>query len=107
MFDCMDNNKSIFDQYEGSIEEVIVKIQERIKAINNEIKVEESIQEGTKKVIELSLKSSSGQNPNSILEQSIKKVNVLKNELNKNTMFLNKLEAKVKEKQELLEKNKI
>jgi len=107
MFDCMDNNKSIFDQYEGNDEEIIIKIQERIKAINNEIKVEESIQNGAKKVIELSSKSSSGQNPNSILEQSIKKVNVLKNELNKNTMYLNKLETKIKEKQEQLEKNKI
>jgi hypothetical protein len=107
MFDCMENTKSIYDQYEGDDEEIILKIQERIKAINNEIKLEESIQDGAKRVYELSSKNSSEKNSNSLVEHSLKKVSVLKNELNKNIIYLNKLEAKIKAKKEQMEKNKI
>jgi len=94
-------------EIKGDDEEIILKIQERIKAINNEIKLEESIQDGAKRVYELSSKNSSEKNSNSLVEHSLKKVSVLKNELNKNIIYLNKLEAKIKAKKEQMEKNVI
>ncbi|ORX61018.1 hypothetical protein BCR36DRAFT_394165 [Piromyces finnis] len=110
-FDCVDNKKSIYDQYDGENEdEIIAKIKERIAAINTEIKLEKSIQEGAKKVIELSFNSSnnsSNQNSNILLEQSMNKVAVLTVELNNNRIYLEKFEAKLKEKHELIEKNKL
>jgi len=67
--------------------------------------LEESIQAGAKRVIELSSNNSSSQTSNSLLEQSIKKVEVLNSELNNNKVYLEKLEAKIKEKQEQIEKD--
>ncbi|KAL6611004.1 hypothetical protein U3516DRAFT_799224 [Neocallimastix sp. 'constans'] len=107
LIDCMENKTSIYDEYEGDDEEIIIKIKERIEAINNEIKQEESLQNNDNKKHDLSSNTFSEINTDIIVDPSLKKVNKLKNELNINTTYLSKLEAKVEEKKKLMEKNKI
>lgn len=96
LFDCIDVSKAVNEQYEGEDSEKIKKIQDRISAINNEILLEENILNGAKKVIEVSGKNSNEQNSIAILEKSQKKIDALKKELNKNEMFLEKLQNEEK-----------